>query len=47
MMQQLGEVWGPKYRDTFEEDVIHIIELIEFNGGNLIADKTMSYLMDR
>lgn len=47
MTKQLKEVWGPRYHDTIEVDISHIIELIEFNGGNLISDKTMSYLMDR
>ena len=43
---QLGEVWGEKYTHTIDEDIGHIIDLIEFNGGHLITDKTMSYLMD-
>ena len=47
MGKQLAEVWGSKYLDTIDDDIRHIIELIEFNGGHLIADKTMSYLMDR
>ena len=46
-MKQLGEIWGSVYIDTMEEDKSHILELMEYNGGHLIADKTMSYLMDR
>ena len=45
--KSLTEIWGPMYTDTMEEDINHILELIEFNGGHLITDKTMSYLMDR
>ena len=30
-----------------EEDIGHILDLIDYHGGHLITDKTMSYLMDR
>ena len=45
--KQLGEIWGSKYTDSMDKDIEHILDLIEYNGGHLITDKTMSYLMDR
>ena len=45
--KQLSEIWSSLYTETMEEDIGHILDLIDYNGGHLITDKTMSYLMDR
>ena len=45
--KQLSEIWSSTYTETMEEDIGHILDLIDYNGGHLITDKTMSYLMDR
>ena len=45
--KQLSEIWSSTNIETMEEDIGHILDLIDFNGGHLITDKTMSYLMDR
>ena len=45
--KQLSEIWSSLYTETMDEDIGHILDLIYYNGGHLITDKTMSYLMDR
>ena len=45
--KQLTEIWSSTNTETMEEDIGHILDLIDYNGGHLITDKTMSYLMDR
>ena len=45
--KQLSEIWSSTNTETMEEDIGHILDLIDYNGGHLITDKTMSYLMDR
>ena len=45
--KQLSEIWSSTNIETMEEDIGHILDLIDYNGGHLIGDKLMSYLMDR
>ena len=33
--KQLSEIWSSLYTETMEEDIGHILDLIDYNGGHL------------